>query len=120
MKTRIEYVKIDYDFWNLSELKEHFEKGELYRHSRDQYFKIEEMADLGVAADNFIDIYKQVETPITLESELLELGLVIHGCYIEFIFDEGMIQVYSDNEYQSCLDPETIHELSEILKRYGK
>lgn len=121
---KVEYVKVECDIWDIATLKDDFEAGNLVT-KIGECFQVVNKLDYVVASitggENVFfgdgELYRRTETPVTFESELYaiddELDIFIHN---------------EDDVFISCkesgvginIKTDKAHQLSEILKKYGK
>lgn len=110
-QVKVEYEKVECDIWNIATLKDDFEAGLIY----DAYHeKLENKASLVVSVNCYNHVYRRIETPVTLESELKE----------EFDFDvalfDGGLGFIGVDLNRVDVSWSTIHKASELGKKHGK
>lgn len=107
-QVKVEYEKVECDIWNIATLKEDFEAGNLF-HKKLASWQIVTELGLFKRVHNHGFVYRRIETPVTLESELEEIG---------FKFYNSRENI--DVEDYAGIGFQTIHKLSAILKKHGK
>lgn len=108
-KMKVEYEKVECDIWDIATLKDDFEKGLLYRAPE---WKLKFTKHLSLCVAEFGCVYRRIETPVTLESELFSIVEVdsFGDEYIRFKDGDDFVRI----------DFETIEKICEIRKKYGK
>lgn len=112
---KVEYKKVECDIWNIATLKDDFEAGNLFRFDADKY-DYEPIEKENYVASYLVNrvLYRRIETPVTLESELSELG------FADGVVDDFGVWVSDEDENTIRVEFGQIHHLSAILKKYGK
>lgn len=118
VEIKTEYEEVGCDLWNIATLKDDFEAGVLYKleHVNDDKPVYSILKTKPALSYNLSlgYVYRRIETPVTLESELQELfgdRVIYRGDLKEpklLIMDLDLVKT------------DYIHQLSAILKKYGK